>query len=389
MTIRIGIIGCGNRMTDVWRTAGPWKDEMKLVAVADPNRPYAEGHLRAKGLWEDDIRFYGTAEEMLEKEELDGVMIGTRCNLHTKYAVMVMERGLPLFLEKPVSTTDEELNALKAAAEKRTAPVLVSFPLRAANIAREARAIVESGALGQISTIQCINNVPYGRVYYKRWSRDDSITGGLWLQKATHDLDAIFFLVEGLPGFKPAEICAMESKVVFKGDKPAGLHCSECPERRTCPDSIWVINNKYSEATAPGDACSFAVDTGNHDTGSALVRFENGVHAAYSQNFVARKEAAVRMVRVIGFKATLEFDFHSGELKVFHHQRGETEVHRFTAGSGHYGGDFNLMDDFYKMITEGTEPCAGIEAGLTSALACLRARQSCEERSYRAVEYAD
>lgn len=389
MTIRIGIIGCGNRMTDVWRTAAPWRDEMKLCAVADPDRPYAEKHLRDKGLWDDDTHFYDTAELMLENEQLDAVMIGTRCNLHTKYAVMVMEKGLPLFLEKPVSTTDEELNLLRDAAAKRKAPVLVSFPLRAANIAREARAIVESGLLGEISQLQYINNVAYGRVYYKRWSRDDSITGGLWLQKATHDLDCIFYLVEGLPGFRPAEICAMESKVLFKGDHPAGLHCSECPEKHTCPESIWVINNQFAEATAPGDACSFAVDTGNHDSGSALVRFENGVHASYSQNFAARKAAAVRMARVIGFKATLEFDFHSGELKVIHHQRGEVEVHSFSADAGHYGGDFNLMDDFYKMITEGIEPCAGIDAGLTSALACLRARQSCEEHAFRTIEYAD
>jgi len=208
-------------------------------------------------------------------------------------------------------------------------------------------------------------------------------------EKAWHDLDCIFYLVEGLPGFRPAEICAMESKVLFKGDHPAGLHCSECPEKHTCPESIWVINNQFAEATAPGDACSFAVDTGNHDSGSALVRFENGVHASYSQNFAARKAAAVRMARVIGFKATLEFDFHSGELKVIHHQRGEVEVHSFSAGAGHYGGDFNLMDDFYRMLTEGIEPCAGIDAGLTSALCCLRARQSCEEKVFRAVEYAE
>ncbi|MBQ4050062.1 MAG: Gfo/Idh/MocA family oxidoreductase [Oscillospiraceae bacterium] len=388
MAFRIGIIGCGRRITTVWKTTAPWREEMYLQAVADPDPAYSEEWLRSKDVWHDDIHFYGTAEEMLEKEELDAVLIGTRCKDHTRYAVMVMEKGLPLFLEKPVSITNEELNELRAAAEKRTAPVMVSFPLRAANIAREARAIIESGMLGEITQIQCANNVAYGRVYYKRWYRDDSITGGLWLQKATHDLDCIFYLVEGLPGFKPVEVCAMESKTVFKGDHPAGLRCGECPEKHTCPESTWVLKHQFGE-NAPDDGCSFAVDTGNQDAGSALIRFENGVHAAYSQNFVARKSAAKRMIRVIGFKATLEFDFHDGDLKIIHHQRGEVEVHNFSACSGHYGGDFNLMDDFYRMLTEGIEPCAGIDAGLTSALACLRARESCEQKQFVGIRYRE
>ena len=68
MTIRVGIIGCGNRVSDVWRTTAPWRsdDTMKLAAVADPDRAYAENHLKAKGVWDDETRFYETAEEMLE-----------------------------------------------------------------------------------------------------------------------------------------------------------------------------------------------------------------------------------------------------------------------------------------------------------------------------------
>ena len=382
MAFNVGIIGCGRRATTVWKTTGPWRDDVLLRAVADPDPDYAVDWMKKKDIFHEDIHFYDSAEEMLEKEDLDAVIVGTRCNLHTKYAAMVIEKGLPLFLEKPVAISDDDLNVLRKAAAERKAPIMVSFPLRAANIARKARAIIESGELGEISQIQCINNVAYGRVYYKRWYRDESITGGLWLQKATHDLDAIFYLVEGLPGFKPVEVCAMESKVIFKGDKPAGLRCSECPEKHTCPESTWVLSHQFGES-APDEGCSFAVDTGNADD------LENGVHASYSQNFIARKEAAVRMIRVIGFKATLEFDFHDGDLKIIHHQRGEVEVHHFSAGGGHYGGDFNLMDEFYKMLTEGAEPSAGIDAGLFSALACLRARESCEQRRFVEIKYND
>jgi len=43
----------------------------------------------------------------MDSEELDGIMIGTRCSLHTKMAVKVLERNIPLFLEKPVAASKE------------------------------------------------------------------------------------------------------------------------------------------------------------------------------------------------------------------------------------------------------------------------------------------
>lgn len=44
-----------------------------------------------------------TPEEMLERERLDGILIGTRCSLHTEMALKVTPTGIPLFLEKPVA----------------------------------------------------------------------------------------------------------------------------------------------------------------------------------------------------------------------------------------------------------------------------------------------
>ncbi len=383
MSKRIGIIGAGNRVTGVWEEN--LKDlglDLTLAAVADPDGEGVRKRLEQKGLWHEELRIWPDAETMLDREKLDAVIIGTRCSLHARYAALVMERGLPLFLEKPVATTDADLNLLRETAAWRTAPVLVSFPLRAADIAREAKRIIDSGALGVISQIQAVNNVWYGRGYYKKWYRDDGETGGLFLQKATHDLDCIFYLT----GFRPTRVCAMKSKVIYRGDHPAGLRCRDCSEQYTCPESSWVLEHRFGEAPQP-DACSFAVDTGNEDSGSLLLEFDNGVHAAYTQNFVVRKDAGKRLFRVIGFEATLEFDFITGILKVFHHQRAETETRVFNGGSNHFGGDRYLMASFLEMLYEGKKPCATIEDGLLSALVCLRARQSSEEGRFRDIRF--
>src|SRR5207248_837322 len=110
----------------------------------------------------------------------------------------------------------------------------------------------------------------YAQTYYHGWMRDDQETGGLWLQKATHDFDYINFLVRQ----RPLRICAMESKTVFRGDMPAGMKCVECWRQEECPESPYNLfyRQGVTDEVQPNDwLCSFAVDTGNHDAASAII----------------------------------------------------------------------------------------------------------------------
>ena len=58
------------------------------------------------------------------------------------------------------------------------------------------------------------------------------------------------------------------------------------------------------------------MDTGNEDSGSAIVRYQSGMHVNYSQNFFARRAAQARGATLLGYKGTLQFDFYTGELRV-------------------------------------------------------------------------
>ncbi|MFQ8832885.1 MAG: Gfo/Idh/MocA family oxidoreductase [Ruthenibacterium lactatiformans] len=77
--------------------------------------------------------------------------------------------------------------------------MVVSFPLRLSSITLEMKRIVDSGVLGRLTMVQAVNNVPYGSVYYHSWYRDPAETGGLFLQKATHDIDYIHFSQASAP----------------------------------------------------------------------------------------------------------------------------------------------------------------------------------------------
>src|SRR5690348_9038444 len=107
--MRIGVIGFGKRAKHMINEILKADPSCKVVAVVDPKKQQASGTDSAA------YQYYYTPEEMLLKERLDGILIGTRCSLHTEMALKVLPRNIPLYMEKPVSTTMEDLVHLKAA----------------------------------------------------------------------------------------------------------------------------------------------------------------------------------------------------------------------------------------------------------------------------------
>lgn len=373
--MRIGIIGYGTRVRGVFAELSKLDPSCRIVAIADPRKDEIKPLLTYDNA--DQIEWFEGEDELLENVELDGVVVGTRCNLHTEIALKVLKRNLPLFLEKPVATTYDDLFRLKAGYEASKSQVVVSFPLRNTPLVKLAKEIIDSGKIGTVEHVQAVNNVPYGGVYYHNWYRDEKITGGLFLQKATHDFNYINYLV----GQNPVAVCAMKSKQIFKGDKQAGLKCTDCEEKHTCPESS--LNHDL------GEYCSFAEDTGNEDSGSALIRYDTGMHVSYSQNFFARRGAGKRGARLLGYKGTLEFDWYTSELKVFMHHEARVETHQLDANAydGHGGGDTKLLLNFTRIMQGLEQSATPLEDGLLSALLCLKANESANTNTFRTIDW--
>lgn len=369
----IGVIGSGHRLTPLVKKLADF-DGFEIAAVCDVD---IEG-VREKYTEYEGITYYTDAVKMLENEKLDCVMIGTRCSLHTQFMELCAKYSLPTFLEKPVSIDGSQLETLEkiSGMDHKT---VVSFPLRNTHIVNCVRDIIRSGKLGELSQIQAYNNVPYARGYYHKWYRDESETGGLWLQKATHDFDYINSLLEDVT---PVSICAVESKQIFKGDMPEGLKCKDCQKRRDCPESDINVAS-YGDRYEIGEyCCAFAKDTGNHDSGSAIIVYDNGLHAVYTQNFVARKGAGKRGARIIGYLGTVEFDFVTGVVKVFYHNENRIETHEFEVKRGHSGGDDVLIKNFADVVLEKDVSHAPLSDGILSAKMCLMAKRSSEQKLF-------
>ena len=371
--LKIGVIGYGNRIDGiVKKLLGTQK--VSLAAVMDIDN---DG-VKEKYLSEDkNINYYDDAQKMLNAEKLDGVLIGTRCSTHAMYTKLVSKYDIPLFLEKPVCTNYEDLYLLEKI-DNLEDKCVVSFPLRVSAILEYVKEIIDLGKIGEITHIEAYNNVNYARGYYHKWYRDENETGGLFLQKATHDIDYINYLLNGL---KPVCITAMKSKQVFWGDKEEGLKCKDCPEYETCTESPKNVA-KNGDGFVIGEYCCFAKDTGNEDSGSMLVEYENGMHVVYTQDFVVRNKAGNRGARIIGYKGTIDFDWTTNEVNVYQHLRNIKETHVLSTNGSHYGGDAVLCENFIGVMEGKEKSKAPLSAGILSAKMCLGAKKSSEEKVF-------
>jgi predicted dehydrogenase len=388
--IRLGVIGYGGRIQGILGIIEQLQAGTQLVAITDVRNEQIRQQMTAQGKDPAAVHFYTDPDQMLGQEALDGVLVGTRCSLHSHMGQKVLAHHLPLFLEKPVATCMTDLLALKKAGEASRSKVVVSFPLRVTPLVKLAKEIIDSGQIGTVEHVQAYNNVPYGGVYYHYWYRDENETGGLFLQKATHDFDYINYLL----GIQPRTIAAMTSKQVFKGDHRAGLSCFDCDEQVSCmesPRNLFLSRAETSTITEtpfPTYQCSFAVDTGNEDSGSAIIQYETGMHVSYSQNFYARKGAATRGATLIGYKGTVQFDWYTDELKVFMHHTPRVEVHKIDSKAmSHGGGDLVLAQSFVDVIRGTGVSVSPLDAGLLSVLMCLKARESAQNHSFCEISY--
>ncbi|OHB53338.1 MAG: hypothetical protein A2Y12_19955 [Planctomycetes bacterium GWF2_42_9] len=381
--MRLGVIGYGDRISQIVKILQQLNNNAKVVSVIDPNQKAVGERVSSSN---GDYVFRDSISEMVQLDKPDGLLIGTRCQLHAPYAIEAAKYDIPLFLEKPVAISLEQTIALEKAFSKSKCNVVVSFPLRVSPICTLARENIESGMIGTCEHITALNYVPYGTCYWELFYRNYESTQGLLVQKATHDLDYISYLMDS----DIVNIAALASYGrVFGGTKRAGLKCSDCDEARGCAESPY--NRQKYGADNSDHLCLFSADCGtpktgmNEDATSVLIEFASGAHGIYTQVFFSRRDTEIRTAIISGYHGTINFDFYSSSLKYTAHHKAFSSNTKFETNSNHFGGDVELARNFIDVITVGAKSFTPIETGLKSIYACLAAKESIKTRGFVSV----
>lgn len=147
-TARWAVFGAGAISTDFVR-ALPSASHGVLHAVAARDAERARAFAAEHG-----APVSGTYAEILARDDVDAVYIGTVHTTHAELAHAALDGGKAVLCEKPLGVSVAETEALIAHAEAAGLPLVEAFKYRFGPFPDRLRRIIETGVLGELTDIE-------------------------------------------------------------------------------------------------------------------------------------------------------------------------------------------------------------------------------------------
>jgi len=216
--LRVGVIGCGK----IAETHLPYirKAGGEIVGLADVSLVQANELADRFAVQ----RIHRTARDLIDAEKPDVVHILTPPHTHAAVAVEALERGVHVLVEKPMAIDPDEAEAMVRSARASGALLTVDHNRLFDPVMLEARALADSGALGDIVAVESYQS---GQASERGWLEHlpgrglgDLLPHPLYLQLAflgpVRELRAHSFRLDPTPGGE-------ELRVYMEGEGRTGV----------------------------------------------------------------------------------------------------------------------------------------------------------------------
>jgi predicted dehydrogenase/threonine dehydrogenase-like Zn-dependent dehydrogenase len=180
--VNIGFIGAGSFAQNFLL---PNLRNEKLVNVATARATTARNVANKYGF--DNCT--GDANEVINDKNINTVFIATPHNLHANYVIQALDANKNVFVEKPLSLTKEELEAIKEAESKSSGQVMVGFNRRFAPQIIALKKELNEGLPKAINY-----RINAGKLPSDHWTQDPKVGGGRIIGEACHFIDLCAFI---------------------------------------------------------------------------------------------------------------------------------------------------------------------------------------------------
>ncbi|MVN89734.1 Gfo/Idh/MocA family protein [Mucilaginibacter aquatilis] len=193
-TINWGIIGCGD-VTE--KKSGPAFNKVpgsKLVAVmrrdATKAADYAMRHNVSK--------WYANADDLFNDDEVNAVYVATPPSSHLSYAIAALQKGLPVYVEKPVTMNAHGAQQLADAVKQYNGQLIVAHYRRRLPMFLKVKELLQQNRIGSVRTVQL-------RLWQSRkpalvtkgapnWRTQPNVSGGGYFHDLSpHQLDLMLY----------------------------------------------------------------------------------------------------------------------------------------------------------------------------------------------------
>lgn len=188
--IKIGVIGLGSIAQLVHLPNLAKLDNAEVVAVSEIKKNRLNTIADKFGI----SQRFSDYKEMLEKTELDAVIIATPTNTHKEIAIDCLNADKDVLVEKPLARTFSEAKAVVDVARKNKKKLMVGMNLRYRPDTMLLRSIVSSGEIGEPFYAKC-GWVRRQSSEEKWFTKKEEAGGGVIIDLGIHLLDLALWLM--------------------------------------------------------------------------------------------------------------------------------------------------------------------------------------------------
>ncbi|MBD3940179.1 Gfo/Idh/MocA family oxidoreductase [Microbacterium sp. NEAU-LLC] len=191
--VRVGVVGLG-RFGTIHAEAAASLGGVQLAAVCSRSLARAEEAAeRYPG-----ATAYDSVDRMLERADLDAVLIATPHKQHFEPAMRAVSAGVAALVEKPLTTSLAEADELVVAAEEAGVALGTVFQRRFVPAAQRMHGAIAAGRIGRAVAAECLAHLGRDRQYYAQddwrgtWRGEG---GGVLLTMAIHYIDLMNWML--------------------------------------------------------------------------------------------------------------------------------------------------------------------------------------------------
>lgn len=190
-------------------------------SYADRIRNFDDARLIA--CWDDDEERGGKAaeqygvpysphlEDLLNRPDLDCVMVASETNKHADLCIAALEAGKAVLLQKPMATTLADCDRIIEAVSRTGGWFSLAFQMRCDPQNIRMKELVQSGAIGRVGAIRRRHCIPvlFDRGFIEgpsRWHISREANRGMFFDDATHPIDWLIWMLGKRPTSVIAEI---------------------------------------------------------------------------------------------------------------------------------------------------------------------------------------
>ena len=212
MSQRVGVVGCGRWGSKHLHSLESLAEEADIdCIVACDVHPTALARIE-----NDRILLHNDPLTLVEQFDLNSIIVATPNETHYELGTMFLNKGVDVFLEKPIAATFDHASSLVSASVHEGKTLKSGFLLRFHPCIVDARTQIRSGKIGAIQSIR------YSKKIQRRGDESSHALDTL----AIHGIDLAEFLLDGQTPLRISEVVGSRTSCLLTLEYPNQVEIS-------------------------------------------------------------------------------------------------------------------------------------------------------------------